>query len=56
MHDPKDTLTGTAREAWSDYVRYHRERAHSVNTVTNIGGALLQLQPSSALTTAAPTS
>ena len=44
MHDPKDTLTGTAREAWSDYVRYHRERAHSVNTVTNIGGALVQLQ------------
>jgi site-specific recombinase XerD len=44
MHDPKDTLTGTGREAWTDYVRYHRERAHSPNTVTNIGGALVQLQ------------
>lgn len=44
MHDPKDTLTGPGREAWSDYVRYHRERAHSAKTIENIGGALVQLQ------------
>jgi site-specific recombinase XerD len=43
MHDPKDTLTGTAREAWTDYVRYHRERAHSQNTLDNIGYALTSL-------------
>jgi len=43
MHDPKDTLTGTARDAWSDYVRYHRERSHSQNTLDNIGYALTSL-------------